>query len=673
MGSRSPVLLLAAAALAALLAAWSLSRTPAEHARVEPLGRSAPRAAGLRDPAGVRGEVLPADRAVDTDGAPLLEHALQSERVALHPASEEESELEIWVEGRVVLRPDAPRDERLLVEARAFPSSRGGPTRPRQARVGDDLCFRVAFPAGARRGWLTLRARYHYLAQPLEIDPSELAARGEQVQIEPELGGRIEGRVLPPDGASLHGLDLGGASVRLDQGRDLGRSARLDAAGGFAFDALRPAQAEALRESSAELDRRVVALPSRRSLALRVSLQGFAPARVDGIEVRRGETTQLEIRLELGVSLRGRVLGEDGSAIEGARVWVDVSGGTPSTPDLHACKSAADGSFELVGVRPGKVLLHAAQRGTLLARIDLGALDSGALREGLVLRLASGGVIEGSVHWPDGSPAIGADVTLIADARQGAPAGRLEGATKCDREGRFRFGGLTAERYRLRASARTEAGPGLASSTAPIWIGRAQELRPGGPPVAVLLGPGERVRGSVRDERGQPVPVFTIRADPVRGSGAGASSSQRFRSPSGDFELSGLSDGKWLLHARSLGHRSSTPVQVSIPWDGAPVELDLLRLASVRGRVLFADGEPAAGARVQCAGRTTLAQGDGSFTLGEIDPGRARVSAGFGMLQASEPVDLELGPGAAVSDLRLVLARKFARAPRSGADPGSGD
>lgn len=200
-----------------------------------------------------------------------------------------------------------------------------------------------------------------------------------------------------------------------------------------------------------------------------------------------------------------------------------------------------------------------------------------------------------------------------------------------------------------------------------------ERVRPAWLDGPVVLRPASRITGKVTDPAGRPVagarvqerfqltqrkPVRTT-FDPCRKDGGVAVSG-----PDGRFTLEGLEPGDYILSAHAPGWLRATSPAVHVPPAGtaeAPATA-LQAGAVVYGRVLDAQGKPAAGIKVYESGRsvyetgpaTTVTDEEGRYRLTGVLPGRIRISAydedlGSGdftpsVLPGENSLDLELTP-----------------------------
>ena len=151
--------------------------------------------------------------------------------------------------------------------------------------------------------------------------------------------------------------------------------------------------------------------------------------------------------------------------------------------------------------------------------------------------------------------------------------------------------------------------------------------RSSGRRVEPRLSPGLELAGTVQSEDGGALPGATIRV---------AAADEGFEVPpfaapswesgrGGVFRAGGLRPGPHTVEASAEGHMPLVLDDVQIRDDGANrVELELIHAAFVEGRVVDADGAPAAGVEVETAysGLTARTRDDGSFRIGPFEAAR---------------------------------------------------
>ena len=335
-GGGNPDSAAAARQLGALivLARWTADGTPAAGAGLvlEPAG-------------GVHPQLHARSAATGPDGSARIEglepgpwyvrSALGGQAGALVPEGAEET---------VVLQlPPGPALEGLVVDAEDRPVAGAGvwiaadlepgPARIR-ARTGADGSFSIPCLGNARL--VGARAAGHGPSYAVHLEAPAGSTEG-PLSVRLELGaagGSLRGRVLagnaPAAGAVVEIDPAPGKQTYFEDGRTYDRPPRIrlraDAAGEFAAEGLEPGL-----------------LPMHARAAGWAPWSGFA-------EVVAGAPATLEIRLQPGVVLEGRVQLDAGEpAGAGLLVW----SGTPPALAYTATRTAADGSYRLGGLPAG--------------------------------------------------------------------------------------------------------------------------------------------------------------------------------------------------------------------------------------------------------------------------------------------------------------------------------
>lgn len=618
----------------------------------------------------------------ETDGGP---EGGQGPRNPTDPSDSRESLADArltdarWVEGRVLLPGALPADESIEIEAtgRRFES---GPFH--RVPVDASGAFRVAFSPRTRRGRFQLHGRYVYLDGPARIDLEDPET---PLEILAHLGGRIEGRLLPPE-SKPEAFELGGLTLELEGTRTTGRSesrrswnrsTTTDPTGAFAF----------------------ASLPPDGTFTLQCDPEGAAPVKLEGLRVVAGEVESVELPLIRGVTLAGHVLDPRGQGIPNAEVRVErIQRFGWSTP-VRTITDAA-GSFSIAGLTPGSHRVEAEVPGLLPAIQELEDLPDGSVREDLVLVLEPGLGVSGRVVWPDGTPASGAELVLEFRGPDEHSFGEQSSRTlePTDGEGRFEITGLPEGLVRLRASATPapgRLGPMHAQGIAiDVLEGEAFEARTqlGAVPRSNLelrLAPGHALEGRVEDTAGQVIPnarVSVVRLGPSDSDPSGADTTDadpwvsadaemidevEHETPvnpkDGSFRLGGLRSGRWGVTVEAMGCAPLGPVALEIPRTEAWVAI-LPRTASVRGRVLDASGSGLEGAGVRAisanpnadwdegtASGIERSDRDGHFELQGIESGVVRITAWAHGHAPGDSLALDLRPGDQRDDLEIRL------------------
>lgn len=662
MSARRPPLLLLAVLAALAVGLWVATRavTQREHASLRPSGSTQP----STEPAG-RADLaeLPAAAKAAEPAAELPAAALPA-RTAVSTAYEEELARGLFVEGRVVLPPGTPADERVQVVAKGKKFKHGP---PHAVDVGPDGRFRATFAEGTKYAHLELDARYLYLSEPVKVAPGA----AEPVVLEPLLGGVLTGRVLPPP-------DEPGAAQAL-----LGRRVELVGwqpreGGGFTSAFNRSVELD----GSLAFEFRGLAAEVRHDL--RCDPLIYEPGSVEDLYVPAGAATVMDLEVRRGVELAGRVVDETGAPLSSVEVeaTAEVQDGSTTHYRRRSAKTEPDGAFSLAGLSPGAVTLSVEVPGYERLEHRLGRFERGARRDGVELKLGRGGSIAGRVLWPDGSPAEGASVTAVVST---GPGGRSS-AVKTDAAGAFALTGLEPGGQRISASAVKKETVLVASELLGKEVEKTvrrtlratlDDVQAGASGLVLQLTDGLSVSGAVVDDLGVPVQSFRVsyglivdevnyvhtRDDKLRMGKDGA------------FSLEGLDNGTYQLEVTAKGHLPAAGVRVEVPAAAPLAPIRLVRAARVAGVVLTPDGEPAPHATVETTQKTggqtffpggwvqdegfefsALTDEEGRFSA-ETGVGAIEVRARLAGYSSSKPVALVLAPGALEESASLRLER----------------
>ncbi len=614
-----------------------------------------------------------------------VEPSSSSNRAVAATAEELELADAIWVTGSVRFPEHTPLGETVEVIA----NGKKFKTREmHRARVNPDGTFRVAFSKDTRTGRLAIDAPHLYLSTPLSIKPAT-AASGHV--LEPEVGGRILGVIVPPVGVAEASAELQKSSVRLfgwqpgAGNEQIDRTSKIDANLRFELRGIPP------------------------DLRCNVSCQtrSYADSSSDNVAVAVGVDTPLELRLTRGVRLSGRLIDEAGQALAGVAMGVEIEreGGRGSSSSSGEMNDAKDGSFDLRGKEPGKITLSAKKKGFQDAKLELGELVDGDVREGLELRLSSGLFVAGRVLWPDGRPVLKATVSAVPlkkrDDNEWRRPDDVQFTTAAD--GSFRISGLeqgpliVAASASVRAeAAQKEAVPDAPADAArdaqaeaekqpakkslargPRWTARLENIEPGNDALVLTLQPGYALSGRVVDDSGAPIQRFQVVATPQSPEDGPrnlltSAVQARFNNEDGSFTLEGVHAGAWTVLVNAKGFLSGEGVGVVVPERLALGSLVVARVALLRGQVFGPDGAPMAKARVELklprannARRVFSSRSDsdvicdakGQFEFKSAPSGDYMLHATRDGFAGSDPLPVSVAPGQTIDGLSLTLHR----------------
>ncbi len=365
--------------------------------------------------------------------------------------------------------------------------------------------------------------------------------------------------------------------------------------------------------------------------------------------------------VEIGSTLRGKVLGKSGQPIEDAQVSAQTTGGDArAKSDWSSDRSLADGSYELRGLRAATYKLEIETHKAVAPREGFKVVVPGGgttVQQDLVLE--DGGTIKGVVVDAQGKPVD--DVTV--DAR--AFADRMwwnQEEIKSDAKGEFAIEALRAGDYRVLARR-----------------GWGNELRkPGstdddtqGEKVAVAVGKIATVRlvvetqtgtikGTVVDASGAPVSdAFLSTARESDAAGAQDSGARGTRDWWGDdqkpvltgvdgaFVVGKLSPGKYTLRAYRKGGGEALAEHVAV---GTTARLQIKPTGSIEG-VAKRDAGPlppeltisVEDLKTGFSRTETFFRTDGRFTVHDLPAGHFTLTARAEGGQAKTEVELAEG------------------------------
>ncbi len=580
----------------------------------------------------------------------------------------------VRIAGQLRLPANTPADERLEVrlfeEQPRASNARWSLETPEETfetvEVASDGSFSVHAPSDADSVWLDVSGRYCYLERALEIQ----LPRSDQVTLEPTLGVRISGRLVPPAGATEEQLQGAGEQLRLSP-RRAGAFSAINSGDNAIHERRTKAEGEDLRFS-------FDAVPAKGLAHVRALPTHLASKRTEDFELIAGKHIALELQLGFGASLAGRALDSAGAPVAGAQIEVEQDplvfgrGGV----GVREGKTDDDGSFRLDALPPGECNLTFQADGFLDA-FHTAVLAEGEQRTGIAIAFERGNSLRGRVVWPDGRPVAEAEVEVRFDASflggmeaMNAMNGNRADANT-DSDGRFEATGLGAGPFTVTV----EVEAAHQGDPEAEWIGRLDAVRPGGEDLAIELSPPVGIAGTLVDDLGAPIQEFRVVARmPTKGivPGMGAETAEDdFEDDRGRFFLEGLRAGKWELFAMAEGYGRGEALEIQAPLEnGANVELVLERGATVHGIVLDPLGNVVPLARVHLSvgledlawmadedsSSSVLSDENGRFSLTGLPSGAQELLAdkeGFG---TSPAYGVDLVPGEAISSVVLTLS-----------------
>ncbi|HEV2719721.1 MAG TPA: carboxypeptidase-like regulatory domain-containing protein, partial [Thermoanaerobaculia bacterium] len=418
-----------------------------------------------------------------------------------------------------------------------------------------------------------------------------VTAPAADVNVDLPAGGRVAGRVIDrASGQPVTAFDAGVAVARGGSGSAstmLPPVMRSFAAGdgAFAIDAV-PVGAQML----------VVTAP------------GYAVARVPNLKVEDGKSIDdVEVALDRGVSVNGRVTGPNGAAVGGAAVRVEprAGGESPSTV------TDPDGRYLIENLEAGETTLTFSRDGLLPAkkRVALSAAETE-----VDAQLGAGATIAGVVVADGGAPVPNAEVTATSPADLGGAK-----RAQSDDSGAFVIADAAPGHYEIRAAKSGFAEAVLRDVEVPAPAALRLVMKGG----AVIAG---RVLGVTSAEMSAAV-VDAASPDGSASASPDAGGNYRIEgAPAGTVRVSG--------HIGSAAGARTAPVQSVRVEAGATanVDVDFGSDVVVRGRVTRG-GAAVPGALVSFAPRAAgqrfargAADENGRYEIGGIDKGSYSVT-----------------------------------------------
>ena len=494
-----------------------------------------------------------------------------------------------------------------------------------------DGFFGLNVPAGRDRVALSIASRFLWLPKAVHAMPGE-----QEVELRPLVFGVIEGVVVPPTSFATIGASW--TDVKLEW--DLERSASLSVA---ANRHPRPRDVHPGDDGAFEL-----AWVAPGAGILLHAENPFGPDWLQGLEpLAPGEVRRVEIALEPGITVSGRVIDEHGQPA--AFVYLEL--GARGEQPVGSSRSRWSKPRPMADSEGRFVIARVARDVTLVRTEEWDLLEQGEAefdgRDGdvrdLVLRVVRGSSIEGTVQWPDGAPAEAFEVEVTGNDRK----------TEEGSGGRFRVPGLSGGSYRVEVRAARGGRTGRAEAPAVVSDG---------PPLSLILeeAPGCEVRASVVDGSDAPLERFWVSAYHAPPDTQDASS----QGLAGRFTLSGLAPGSWLVTVHASGHLKAEQ-NVELAPGATELRFVLPSAGRVRGRVLDARSAPVAGAWVGEANSAFSVRyfgphvqgtdADGRFDF-EVDATHLRLVAIANGHGPSEIQTVEVEPGQTLEHLEFRLS-----------------
>jgi protocatechuate 3,4-dioxygenase beta subunit len=333
--------------------------------------------------------------------------------------------------------------------------------------------------------------------------------------------------------------------------------------------------------------------------AVVVQAPGYTTARLPSINVEEGKpVTDVEVLMDIGVKLTGRVTGPDGGPLAGVTVRQDqMQGGRMMRFDAMDTTTVTDprGEYTIEALEAGEKTFQFSRQGYLNEWKSV-TLSTGSAR--LDAQLSTGVRLTGSVVAEGGGPVGDAVVTAssASDSAFGPKQARTDGS------GNFQIEGLAPGHYRL-----TATKSGYANGTLLDFDVAA------GAPARITMKSGGIIIGRVTGLTEQELQSATVTANsPSGNASAPVDSTGSFRiegSPTGTVRLAARTGQMFGANAKSSPMKS---IQVD-PGSSVTVDLEFKSNTVVRGRVTR-DGQPLANAALAFMPKSAQAQTNASST-----------------------------------------------------------
>ena len=393
---------------------------------------------------------------------------------------------------------------------------------------------------------------------------------------------------------------------------------------------------------------------------------GYAKSRPQEVLITEREPVEVEILLDRGFTVTGRVVDEAGTPLGEASVYIvnveanELTARSSTRVAPGNARTGSDGAFSISGIDPGEFTVTVRRQGFVAYRKTHHTNSAAPLE----IRLERGLTLSGIVQRA-GKPLAEVDVSATT-----AASGGDHQSARTDAHGRFQLHGLIAARYTLHAyrdEISREVRDVDPSQKREIVVNLDPEPR------GILFG---TVTGLPRDLAGK----ITRRVVFVQGEQGGVEGQI---DEAGNYRIEDAPVGGMWVVARletPLAIRSSTRKRVEVAAGQAQrVDLDLSAALTVRGRVTL-EGRPLASARVifmtdeNSIGSSAPTRNDGSYEISLPTPGTYRVMAHAEMtdmrnydsireIRGNETIDIDIREQA----IEGVVVDAKTRAPIAGA------
>ncbi|HEX7192988.1 MAG TPA: carboxypeptidase-like regulatory domain-containing protein, partial [Thermoanaerobaculia bacterium] len=337
---------------------------------------------------------------------------------------------------------------------------------------------------------------------------------------------------------------------------------------------------------------------------------GFVAA-TKSIAAAAGKESQLDVTLDRGRELAGRVIDDSGQPVSGADIRIE---GEPIRP----VQSDTDGTFKIDGLRDGKAHVLAHKNGYVDSREEVDTVA----QSNITMTLAHGATITGRITGLAADELGNAFVSFY-----GGTGGF--GNTRPDSAGNFTLNGVRDGKVTVQASVGGPGGGRSARKTIDVINGTA-------PDVEIVFTAGFTVHGRVNSQ-GRPLPDFRVVFSPADPSNPPGGSGPL--DADGNYSVGGLGSGDYRVSVVGPGLGVIYGDKYNVSGDGV-YDIEL-HAATIRGRVTDRDGKPLTEAQVAAQvvkrapttpamsqpPRPALTDSDGRYVLDFVGDGDWRIVA----------------------------------------------